>query len=457
MEPAVGVEPTTDGLQNRCSTTELSWLKPFQVCALDRRKNSQSSDLSPSFVTHGNTACDTACRLVQRASPTARYLQNVLFLENVHNSTVGLIFCSSPVGMNTTDHSTQRTFKNVGECLWRHTQNGIYYALIKRKGKQYRRSLRTKDRKLAERRLASFRLQIDRISRKSGTKNLTFKDQASRFLSIRESSLKPKAHKRQQVAINQLNRFFGPLSVRSITLANCHDWEIKRGGKVSASTFNADLSVLRGILQHAVDEGILIDNPARGIRSRKLPKAKIVIPTHAEFQTMLNQIRMADARAVHAAHLAELLAYSGMRLNEGTQIRWGDVEFHRNSFWVTGGDKGTKNRESRKVPLFPSFRDLLERLSDGIEPSPGDRIVPIGSAKRAMETACKKAGLPNFTHHTLRHYFVSNAIEVGVDFKTIAAWVGHKDGGLLVAKTYGHLRDTHSFDMAARMTTMAAA
>jgi integrase len=26
MEPAVGIEPTTDGLQNRCSTTELSWL-----------------------------------------------------------------------------------------------------------------------------------------------------------------------------------------------------------------------------------------------------------------------------------------------------------------------------------------------------------------------------------------------------------------------------------------------
>jgi len=45
-------------------------------------------------------------------------------------------------------------------------------------------------------------------------------------------------------------------------------------------------------------------------------------------------------------------------------------------------------------------------------------------------------------------FFVSNAIEAGVDFKTIAAWVGHKDGGLLVAKTYGHLRDTHSFEMA---------
>ena len=27
MEPMVGIEPTTDGLRNRCSTTELHWLQ----------------------------------------------------------------------------------------------------------------------------------------------------------------------------------------------------------------------------------------------------------------------------------------------------------------------------------------------------------------------------------------------------------------------------------------------
>ena len=32
MEPVVGFEPTTDGLQNRCSTTELNWLK-FSIFA----------------------------------------------------------------------------------------------------------------------------------------------------------------------------------------------------------------------------------------------------------------------------------------------------------------------------------------------------------------------------------------------------------------------------------------
>jgi hypothetical protein len=42
--------------------------------------------------------------------------------------------------------------------------------------------------------------------------------------------------------------------------------------------------------------------------------------------------------------------------------------------------------------------------------------------------------------------------EAGIDFKAIAGWLGHKDGGLLVAKTYGHLRDEHSAEMAKRMT-----
>jgi len=30
-----------------------------------------------------------------------------------------------------------------------------------------------------------------------------------------------------------------------------------------------------------------------------------------------------------------------------------------------------------------------------------------------------------------------------VDFKAIAGWLGHKDGGVLAAKTYGHLRNEH--------------
>ena len=133
------------------------------------------------------------------------------------------------------------------------------------------------------------------------------------------------------------------------------------------------------------------------------------------------------------------------------------MDFGHARFVVTGGELKTTNHEARVVPLFPALRDFLERLTAGHQPAASERIIGIANAKTAMGNACAWAELPQFTHHSMRHYFVSNAIEAGIDFKTIAAWVGHKDGGLLVAKTYGHLRDTHSFEMAKRMTFAAHA
>jgi len=81
-----------------------------------------------------------------------------------------------------------------------------------------------------------------------------------------------------------------------------------------------------------------------------------------------------------------------------------------------------------------------------------DRIFGVRDIRQALGSACRRAGLPRFGHHALRHFFCSNAIEAGVDFKTIAGWLGHKDGGVLAARTYGHLRNEHSTAMAKRLT-----
>jgi hypothetical protein len=39
-----------------------------------------------------------------------------------------------------------------------------------------------------------------------------------------------------------------------------------------------------------------------------------------------------------------------------------------------------------------------------------------------------------------------------VDITTVSRWLGHKDGGALAMKTYGHLRDQHSAAMAQKVT-----
>jgi hypothetical protein len=54
---------------------------------------------------------------------------------------------------NASQPAEQPVFHKVAENLHRLESSGGYYALLKRGGKQFRRSLKTKDRKLAGRRL----------------------------------------------------------------------------------------------------------------------------------------------------------------------------------------------------------------------------------------------------------------------------------------------------------------
>src|SRR5262245_66303033 len=56
-----------------------------------------------------------------------------------------------------------RAFQKVGECLYRYSSNGVYYARFKSGGKEIRCSLRTADRKLAERNLAERKKQQSQI------------------------------------------------------------------------------------------------------------------------------------------------------------------------------------------------------------------------------------------------------------------------------------------------------
>ena len=74
----------------------------------------------------------------------------------------------------------------------------------------------------------------------------------------------------------------------------------------------------------------------------------------------------------------------------------------------------------------------------------------------AINRACKALEIVRFTHHDLRHLFATTCIESGVDIPTVSRWLGHKDGGALAMKVYGHLRDQHSANMAQRVSFDAA-
>ena len=148
-------------------------------------------------------------------------------------------------------------------------------------------------------------------------------------------------------------------------------------------------------------------------------------------------------------------------------VQWSDIDFVRDTITVTGGDpdtkddsateddRGTKNWSHRTLPLNDSLRRLLIDLRDNPRyfrnKARTNYVLAVSECEKALSRACKEAGTPRITHHDLRHLFATQCIESGIDIPTLSRWLGHKDGGTLVMKTYGHLRDDHSKEMAGKL------
>jgi integrase len=149
----------------------------------------------------------------------------------------------------------------------------------------------------------------------------------------------------------------------------------------------------------------------------------------------------------------EFLAYGGMRIHsEAEWVTWGDVDWQRKEIIVRGSpETGTKNSEMRRIPILPDMEGLLTRLKEKLGAIESSRILQVGECHLALSRACKEIGIARLTHHDLRHLFATRCIESGVDIPTVSRWLGHKDGGALAMKTYGHLRNEHSQAMAQKV------
>jgi integrase len=103
--------------------------------------------------------------------------------------------------------------------------------------------------------------------------------------------------------------------------------------------------------------------------------------------------------------------------------------------------------------MIPDARALFERMrAERTGEALDGKVFRVREAQRAINRAACKVGIARIVHHDLRHLFATICIESGVDIPTVSRWLGHKDGGALAMKTYGHLRREHSIAQAQRVS-----
>jgi integrase len=298
-----------------------------------------------------------------------------------------------------------------------------------------------------------------------------FADYVQKYLaaiSAGEGAKKPRVIVGERAMLNIWQRHLGDLRLDQIRKVHVNDFATKRlaAGK-APRTVNLNVTILRNVLNRAVEDGLLPGNSLDGLRPQRVtrPERKLVaaeVIDHVCRTACGDPATGAAAATKNGAQFVDylrFLQYTGAREKEALLVRWVDVSFDRGQLTIgAGGD--TKNRTSRVVDLNPRLRahllsmcDRSAGVSQWLFPSPqrAEQDVPARSFRESLKLVRSAAGCPHLGFHDLRHHFISMAVMAGVDFMTIAKWVGHRDGGVLIGKVYGHLADEHRRQMASKL------
>ena len=352
--------------------------------------------------------------------------------------------------------------------LFRYRPSGTYFARFKVGGKPIRQSLETSVFSVAKQRLPDkireYRSRHESIKAFANGK-MTVGDAAGVYLQKVNAnvSLKPRTRQYYVDLVAFITKSWPALmetDVRKVTGRDCEWWLARYQQEYAPSVVNNAIATLRAIFQEAVSTGARFNNPAAGLSRVKIRQKRLELPSREQFLRFVEEIRTAGARqSKDCANLVCFLAYSGLRLGEAKHVTWADVNFARHQLHVRGDPvTATKNGETRFVPMNPELQRLLTTLRDERpKESATATVMRVFECQNSMTHAAAKIGMKRITHHDLRHLFATICIESGVDIPTVSRWLGHKDGGALCMKTYGHLRQDHSFAQAQRVSFGIAA
>jgi integrase len=137
----------------------------------------------------------------------------------------------------------------------------------------------------------------------------------------------------------------------------------------------------------------------------------------------------------------EFAVETAMRQGEQLGLRWEDVYLARSVAILPM----TKNGEGRAVPLSARAVEILRSIPRSLS----GKVFPVEAKGlySAFKSACRRAGIEDYTWHDLRHESVSRWAERGdMSIHELAAISGHKT--LQMLKRYTHL---HAEKLAEKM------
>ncbi len=285
---------------------------------------------------------------------------------------------------------------------------GKWSAVWREDGATRRTSLRTADRRQAERNLATL------IAANSGPRE-SVTDIMTAYLDDREG--KP-SRPRIGDAWKRLMPHFGHLRPSDIGRPACREYAAMRARRVKPGTIIKELATLRaGLRWHDPRTAAIIEMPRH-------PPPRDRYLTREEYRAL----RDAAAPTPHC-QLFIVVAYSTAgRAGAVLELTWDRVDFARDLVRLATEDEhGNKGRAT--VPMTEGLRAALvlakeAAITDYVIEYAGRRVA---SVRKAFQAARARAGLKDVSPHVLRHTAAVHMVESGTPIAEVAQYLGHRD------------------------------
>lgn len=219
---------------------------------------------------------------------------------------------------------------------------------------------------------------------------------------------------------------FGNHAVANVSRAHVRRWVSDLSKRRSARTVRRAHYILQAVLQYAVEEKRISENPAREIKTLpRIRHRKNVYLSYAEVERLADaadEHRLESKRGVYGL-IVRIAAYTALRWVEIITLTDDDIDLDGRRVRVRA--EVAKSSEERSVGM-PEFLvdDIQARMGGG-------RLFPSVSrpvnAESWWATAVKRAGLPEtLVFHDLRHSAISFAVSAGASIKVIQNMAGHR-------------------------------
>lgn len=250
---------------------------------------------------------------------------------------------------------------------------------------------------------------------------------ADTYLELRRGLVAPKVWVTQNGALLKAAEHFGGKAMSDVTAADAESYLAALPHEPgTVIRYRSNLSTC---WKAAIARGAAHENPWPSVRLKHAQE------TAVRFLSQDDLDRLYAATPEKYRTLVVCLGESGLRLGEALRLHGRDVV---DGCLVVAQ---SKNRGTRTVPM-------TSRLARIIPAVVGDRLVfediPKGregelaaSGRAVWKATTEGCGLDHLRLHDLRHARASLLVRAGVPVPTVARWLGHANGQL-VLRRYGH-------------------